>query len=94
MMQHSHPPGTPPSQVEQWPECLNSVNGTGRTADNGRRPRSGGVARGLLQAPRSSPACGGAAMDLEIFGFGGVLALVVAAAIAVVIYNLLSGREL
>ena len=33
-------------------------------------------------------------MDLEIFGFGGVLALVVAVAIAVVIYNLLSGREL
>ena len=33
-------------------------------------------------------------MDLEILGFGGVLALVVATALAVVIYNLISGREL
>jgi hypothetical protein len=32
-------------------------------------------------------------MDLEIFGFGGVIALVIAVAIAVVIYNLLTGRE-
>ena len=33
-------------------------------------------------------------MDLEIFGFGGVLALIVAIALVVVIYNLVSGREL
>jgi hypothetical protein len=33
-------------------------------------------------------------MDLEIFGFGGIVALIIAIALAVVIYNLLTGREI
>ena len=33
-------------------------------------------------------------MDLEIFGFGGVLALIIVVAIAVVIYNIITGRQL
>jgi hypothetical protein len=32
-------------------------------------------------------------MDLEIFGYGGIVALIIAIALAVVIYNLLTGRE-
>ena len=32
-------------------------------------------------------------MELEIFGFGGILALIIAIALAVVIYNLTTGRE-
>ena len=33
-------------------------------------------------------------MDLEIFGYGGIVALIIAIALAVVIYNLLTGREI
>ena len=33
-------------------------------------------------------------MDFEIFGFGGVLGLIILVALAVVIYNIISGRQL
>ncbi len=33
-------------------------------------------------------------MDFEIFGFGGIIGLIIIIALAVVIYNLMSGREL
>ncbi len=32
-------------------------------------------------------------MDFEIFGFGGIIGLIIIIALAVVIYNLMSGRE-
>ncbi len=33
-------------------------------------------------------------MEFEIFGFGGTLGLIILIALAVVIYNVLTGREL
>ena len=35
----------------------------------------------------------GSAMDFEIFGFGGVVGLIILIAIAVVIYNVITGRQ-
>ncbi len=32
-------------------------------------------------------------MEFEIFGFGGIIGLIIVIAIAVVLYNLLSGRR-
>ena len=32
-------------------------------------------------------------MDFEIFGFGGVVGLIILIAIAVVIYNVITGRQ-
>ncbi len=32
-------------------------------------------------------------MDFEIFGFGGIIGLIIVIALAVVIYNLMSGCE-
>lgn len=32
-------------------------------------------------------------MDFEIFGFGGIIGLIIVIALGVVIYNLMSGRE-
>ena len=32
-------------------------------------------------------------MEFEIFGYGGLIGLIIAVALAVVIYNLITGRE-